>query len=136
MATADTEVRLKFGRHKGRTVEAIPTAYLRWLMNSDIDLDDDLTKAVLEELACRRAERAERAAALDDDEEEEEFRPAPGLDEKLRQWHRDMVMRFHPDRGGSHEGMVAINVGYERLKELLEVAECPASGRSTRRREA
>jgi hypothetical protein len=31
-----------------------------------------------------------------------------------------MAVRFHPDRGGSVEAMTAINVGYDRLKDLLQ----------------
>jgi hypothetical protein len=30
-----------------------------------------------------------------------------------------MALRFHPDRGGTNEAMMAINVGYERLCEMF-----------------
>lgn len=37
----------------------------------------------------------------------------------VSKWYREMAMKFHPDRGGHHEAMVAINFAYERLKEML-----------------
>ena len=40
----------------------------------------------------------------------------------LRQWHHEMVLHFHPDRGGSTEVMQALNVAYERLVSLTETA--------------
>ena len=37
----------------------------------------------------------------------------------VRTWHREMVLKFHPDRGGSNEAMQAINTAHDRLKELV-----------------
>jgi curved DNA-binding protein CbpA len=36
----------------------------------------------------------------------------------IRQWYRGLVLDFHPDRGGSHEAMQAINEAHERLRKL------------------
>jgi curved DNA-binding protein CbpA len=35
-------------------------------------------------------------------------------------WYRGLVLKYHPDRGGSHEAMVAINDAHERLVALVE----------------
>jgi DnaJ-class molecular chaperone len=37
----------------------------------------------------------------------------------LKDAYREAAMRHHPDRGGSHDAMVAINNLYERLAEIL-----------------
>jgi hypothetical protein len=37
----------------------------------------------------------------------------------IRNWYRELSLRFHPDRGGSHERQLALNVAHDRLKELL-----------------
>ena len=34
------------------------------------------------------------------------------------QWYRTMAVRFHPDKGGSHEAMKAVNAGRELLLQL------------------
>jgi hypothetical protein len=36
----------------------------------------------------------------------------------IRRWYRDMTLRFHPDREGSHEAMKAINQAHDRLAKL------------------
>jgi hypothetical protein len=39
--------------------------------------------------------------------------------EAVAQWYREMTLRFHPDRFGSHEAMTAINHAHQRLRQLL-----------------
>jgi hypothetical protein len=39
----------------------------------------------------------------------------------VSRWFRELSMTFHPDRGGSHERMVALNIAHERLKEVLGI---------------
>lgn len=40
----------------------------------------------------------------------------------VRAWYHEMTKKYHPDRGGSHEIMAAINGGMEKLKELFTEA--------------
>jgi hypothetical protein len=37
----------------------------------------------------------------------------------LKDAYREATMRHHPDRGGSHDAMVAVNYLYERFEEIL-----------------
>lgn len=109
-------MRMPFGKHKGSLIEKIPTSYLAWLLQT-CDLERWLSAAVKEELAYRRREREARSEDCD------HTYPAPGnFPEVLRRCHREMVLRFHSDRGGSHEAMVAVNACFERLQGLLEQA--------------
>jgi hypothetical protein len=39
----------------------------------------------------------------------------------VRGWYRELSLRFHPDRGGSDERQLALNVAQDRLKELLGI---------------
>lgn len=41
------------------------------------------------------------------------------LDE-LRKQYRDLALKYHPDRNGSHEAMVQINAEYEDLQQRLK----------------
>jgi hypothetical protein len=45
--------------------------------------------------------------------------PAPDLAEVLRTSYRQLVLDFHPDRGGSTEAMQAINEAYNRLRKII-----------------
>lgn len=37
----------------------------------------------------------------------------------LREWYRKIVIRFHPDRGGTSEAMNAIATSYGELRDAL-----------------
>jgi hypothetical protein len=40
----------------------------------------------------------------------------------IKPWFAGLAMRFHPDRGGSHAAMVALNEAHDRLRELVGLA--------------
>jgi hypothetical protein len=106
--------RFDFGKHRGRRVCDVPTGYLRWCLRECECLDPYLRRAVHEELRRRDG-------------------PAPGpapsgstavvdLPAVIRQWHRELVLKWHPDRGGSKEAMQAINDAHDLLQKLVGVA--------------
>jgi hypothetical protein len=104
---------MPFGMHKGKPVCEVPTPYLQWCLN-----------------ACKRVSRRLRTAI-----EREMVRREPGFEPptrsngrvtasadlaaKVRQVYRQLALEMHPDRGGSHEAMKAINLFHERLQELM-----------------
>jgi hypothetical protein len=105
---------MPFGKYKGRSLTDIPTGYLNWLL-ANCDLDHWLQGAVRNELVDRAeyvTEAGETASDL----------PAH-LPAIVRQWYREMSLRYHPDRGGSNEAMKAIIEAHGRLRELLGIAE-------------
>ena len=108
---------MPFGKYKGRLVSDIPSSYLEWL--TTIDLRDSLRKAVIEELQLRDYGYSDDPGEDEDDHAQDPHQrqaphPTPRLD--VAAWYRRLSLEFHPDRGGSKEGMQAVH----RAKELLE----------------
>ncbi len=101
---------MPFGRHRGQPLEEIPLDYLRWLHDS-CDLREPLRSGVEVELDAREWDQS----------------PDPLVSttistDVIATWHRKMAVRFHPDKGGSHAAMVAVNFGRELLLQLAEGA--------------
>lgn len=101
---------MPFGRHKGRPLSEIPSEYLSWLLR-ECDLRPWLHDAV-------EAELQDRVSGF----RQEHDHPPVALDTIITQWHRELVKRHHPDRGGSLEAMKAINDAADRLRTLVGVA--------------
>jgi hypothetical protein len=105
-------MQMPFGKHTGKELEEIPTPYLQWILRGWRHLDPGLRRAmgrVLDERGCALPEAGPHGNGG----------PTPpnwaGL---IRQWYRGLALDFHPDRGGSHEAMRAINEAYDRLRKL------------------
>ena len=103
---------MPFGKYKGELIEHIPTDYLKWLFR-ECNLRPPLCYAVERELAIRRTDAASDPPAA---------QAAPAWANIIRKWHREMALKFHPDRGGHVEAMKAINHAADRLKELTGAA--------------
>lgn len=104
---------MPWGKHKGERLDQIPPGYLRWVLENCDHLTLGLRRDirwVLDELDGEAANVPAAPAVQRTD-----------LPEVVRGWHRELVMRFHPDRGGSTEVMQAINAAADRLKELLHL---------------
>jgi hypothetical protein len=105
-------VRLHFGKYKGYALEDVPFDYLAWCDRELRDLDPWLRRAIAAEL-----ERRTGAASNSGTDGS-----LANVEAVLGQWYRELSLRFHPDRGGSHEAMKAINYARDRLLELLEAS--------------
>lgn len=110
-------MKMPFGKYRGRDVADLPEDYTIWLLEH-VRLRPTLRRAVearlglleLERLRDElRAECAQLMGELDND--------------TIGRWYREMARRFHPDAGGSHEAMKAINAGKELLLELTKERE-------------
>ncbi len=93
---------IAFGKHKGKRLEDLPTAYLWWLL----DECGSVTPAMRREI--RRILDVDHGAAI----------ALPAL---ANRWYRKLATEFHPDKGGSHEAMKAVNRGRDLLLEMTEV---------------
>jgi hypothetical protein len=106
-----------FGKHKHQPLGTVPTDYLRWALR-ECDLETWLAHAITEELRRRRQYWQEQAEGPPPPRPQQQAGPPAKMDEIIRQWYRDLVMRWHPDRGGSKEAMQAINDAHDRLRQL------------------
>jgi hypothetical protein len=102
--------RMPFGKYKGEPLGEIPSGYLNWALQNCRNLDPWLRVAIRRELERRLDE---------DDAPARGYPPPANLEGKVRSWYREMVLKYHPDRGGNHEAMKAINDAHERLKQRV-----------------
>jgi hypothetical protein len=109
-----SDVRMTFGQHRGRRVGSIDSGYLAWLLLNVRRLDWRLREAIELELEGRDHGQPERPRHSC----EEENGPLVDIGTIVKTWYREMSLRFHPDRDGSHQAMTAINCAHDRLKEL------------------
>ena len=91
-------MRITFGKYKGDLVEDLPSSYLVFLAELD-NLKYNLMEAVLDELNERFG--YENDVKIN------------GKD--VKKIYRELSLKNHPDKGGSHQAMVAINEFYEKL---------------------
>jgi hypothetical protein len=111
---------LTFGKYVGQPLSQVPSSYLAWMLNELRGLDHRLRDAVRRELARRTGSRGQRTG------EGARANPEPGLPANLpailRTWYHGLVMKYHPDRGGTKEAMQAINEANDRLRKLVGLA--------------
>lgn len=93
-------MKMPFGKHRGTEIGEIPHDYLAWLLDN-CDLSPTLERAIANVLFP-----PEQSVVI-----------PPGFD--LNRWYRQLSLEFHPDRpNGTHEGMKAVNRGYELAKAM------------------
>jgi uncharacterized protein (DUF3820 family) len=97
-------MRMTFGGYKGRDVANVPEDYIVWALDNVATLSPTLRREM------------EFAIGID------RFGSRQVSSEIVGQWYRKMSVRFHPDHGGSHQAMVAVNVGRDLLLELTGAA--------------
>lgn len=100
---------MPFGKHRGKPLEDVPLSYMQWALENC----SSVTPALRAEM-----ERLLRG----DHDREHERESAISIPTLASQWYRQLACEFHPDRGGSHAAMVAINRGRDLLLELAGVA--------------
>jgi hypothetical protein len=107
---------MPFGRHRTKHLADIPADYLAWVLTIDLHRYPQLRPAIEAEMQRRRGG------------------PVPGpatngasstgtpvaWDQVISKWFGRLSLKFHPDRGGSHEHMVALNVAREELEKILK----------------
>jgi hypothetical protein len=125
-------MRMPFGRHRGKTLEEIPPAYLQWVLEVP-DISDMLreaiervfqpkqdhdaeTKRLREKIADLTAEIDFLEFQLEEKEERiEALKKSPSLGWWKDWWNR-AVKASHPDRGGSQAVMALLNEANEKIK--------------------
>jgi hypothetical protein len=117
-------IKMPFGKYKNKRLSKVPTDYLEWCRDKCDVLTDDVRRAVEEELAARKEMAAEEAAPAVGSQEPAVRAPrvsplGQSLAGEVRMMFRNLALKYHPDRGGSHEAMKALNEFHETIQELL-----------------
>ena len=96
-------MKMPFGKHRGRRIEDVPEDYLCWVLDNCENISATLREAIVDvlDLGSRSAGSAELSVDV------------------ANVWYRRLALEFHPDHGGNHEGMKAVNRGRELLVELI-----------------
>lgn len=89
---------LRFGKYKDRDLSEVPEHYLTWLLKECRNLSPTM--------------RAEINRLLSG--------AVVPTEDIVTKWYRRLAREFHPDLGGSHEAMKAVNRGRELMIELLK----------------
>jgi len=106
-------MRMTFGKHKGKELDEIPDSYLLWVLEKAESAPALLKAAIRRHLGI---------------EDPFQARPPPPppprsgpmvTADMVARWYRTLAMKFHPDRGGSHEAMQALNAARDALMRDL-----------------
>jgi len=99
---------MPFGKYKGRPLERVPESYLCWCLDNCENLRPTLKLAIEQRLGLVEKPRGGQATTSGE------------LGPVLSDWHRDLVMRWHPDRcDGDTRIMQALNDAFDRLQRRL-----------------
>jgi hypothetical protein len=111
---------MPFGKYRDRPMSEIPLDYLGWVLHECRGLRPWLRAAVQAEFD----RRVNREPEWEGDYDPEPTRHPPPADwpELLRRWHRKLCLRYHPDRGGTHEQMLVVQDARQTLQDLLEAS--------------
>lgn len=96
-------MRIPFGKYKGKPLDKIPDDYLAWCLDNVTKLSPTLRRAIEQQLGI--------------------VANGGGLSivtNVIGSWYRTLAREFHPDHGGNHEAMKAVNRGRELLLRLTE----------------
>jgi hypothetical protein len=126
MTTDEAEAVFTFGKHAGRRVADVASDYLVWVVTECLRIRPSLLHAVVAELRRRDediddllreradAERHRREGVAQD------AAPRPAdIRPIIDKWYRQLVLDYHPDRGGDTVAMQIVNDAYGRLLALL-----------------
>jgi hypothetical protein len=102
-----TNMILNFGRHKGKRLDQVPVSYLRWMLANCGNISPAM-RAEIKSLLCDKAPPPGRPSSI-------------ALPDLANRWYRQLSKEFHPDCGGSHQAMVAVNRGRELLLYLAKI---------------
>ena len=96
--------RMPFGKYRGKRLEDVPFEYLEWL--TTLDLREPLRTHVDEEFE-RRAYSQETQNLID----------PTVVDELVGAGVRSLSKKYHPDVGGDHHRMAAVNQAADWLRQ-------------------
>lgn len=93
-------MQLNFGKFKGYELDNVPTTYLAYLLEQDF-VNDEIKAECVEVINYRYSEFDLSKKSIDKSIINNAF--------------KRLVMKHHPDKGGNHQAMVALN----EFREIL-----------------
>jgi hypothetical protein len=119
-------MKMPFGKYRDWSLGEVPADYLQWVLANAM-IDSSLRWRIELELARRPPPTSDRAIArpsseVDREAEWRSFKDSYRLTvrEALQTAYQEVSVRHHPDQGGSHDAIGAVNDLYERLNALIE----------------
>ena len=104
-------MRMPFGKWRGYELDEIPLTYLQWLW-ANAELKGGLSDAVYEAIQYQQ-EQIERRQYYSP------AMPTTKVDAvQIQKIYRNLAMKWHPDKGGNHAAMQALNEFYEQIKQI------------------
>jgi F420-0:gamma-glutamyl ligase-like protein len=95
-------MQMPFGKHRGKELSNVPDDYLAWVLDNCERISPTLRDAIRARLGLTPVSE-----------------PNPIDDALLNRWYRTLVMKYHPDRGGSVGEMQAVNEANDLLRTML-----------------
>jgi hypothetical protein len=99
---------MPWGKYQGQPLNRIPPKYQLHVLRSRRGVAPELRRQIRSLLGDATAEVEVQGG-----------RGPAHFEAVVRRWYREMCFRFHPDRGGSKEGMQALNEAHQRLLDLM-----------------
>jgi hypothetical protein len=108
-------MKLPFGRFKGQYVADLPDHYLAWIATQDW-VKDPLRAAIIEEYESRACQHSNNQRYL--------LLPSAAVAAEciIESGYRQQARKLHPDVGGDHERMLALNSAVDWLRSLIRSA--------------
>ncbi len=100
-------MRMPFGKHRGEQLGNVPRDYLLWVLDNCGNISPTLRNEIRRILGIGRPS----------------YSPPPQTPlavSVVDDWYRVLAREFHPDLGGSHEAMKAVNRSRELMLELVQ----------------
>lgn len=113
---------MPFGKYRGCDIGDVPDDYLEWVLDNIEIRSEALRGAIESKLEGTYVRGGYRHQATSPPPPPPPPPPPSGgvaiVEKVIRAWHRQMTLKYHPDRGGTHEQMLLVNEGAELLKKL------------------
>jgi hypothetical protein len=100
---------MPWGRHRGADLADVPESYLQWALENAEAMSSTLREAI----------RARLGLPAEPPDTEAVATVVAKVHDAVRDVHRAMAVRFHPDKGGSNEAMIAVNHMHDCLQSEL-----------------
>lgn len=94
---------MPFGKYRGKPLADLPDDYLAWVLDTCQDISPTLRRAIESQLGLTKAKAQPLALTA----------------KVISDWYRRLAREFHPDHGGTHEGMKALNRAHELLRDMV-----------------